>query len=435
MRLHGKSLSSRFIMRLHDKTRQVTWMRVLVIGVGTRGDVAPYAGLGVRLRAAGHEVAIAAHEPYAEPVTDAGLEHLPLPGDPLSALTGRISIGAFKEYSEQLMDGLTQIAEQQEADVLLLGVAGAQGSHVAEAMGVPSMGVHLQPIDPTGDFPPVMSLFQGSLGRWGNRRAARLAFEVPAAGPLLAGMSTKMRARLGLPPMTPRDLYRRRESTHWPVFHGVSPLVLPRPADWRPGLEITGYWWPLQPRDWRPDPVLRDFLASGPTPVFVGFGSLAGTRAEQYTDVAVQALRRAGLRGVLHTGLRGHISDGVLAVGDVPHDWLFPRMAAVAHHCGAGTTGAGVRAGVPAVAVPVMNDQPFWASRLTALGVAPAAIPFRRLTPARLAAALTSAVTDPAYRQRAQALSVRVSAEDGAAPVVEAVNRLRVTRGPGRRPG
>ncbi|MEU8385698.1 nucleotide disphospho-sugar-binding domain-containing protein, partial [Streptosporangium sp. NPDC048865] len=322
-----------------------------------------------------------------------------------------------------LVEGLAALAGR-EADLLLLGMAGALGCHVAEAMGVPSMGVHLQPIDPTGDFPPVMSLFRRSLGRWGNRRAARLVFEVPAAGPLLAGMSAKMRARLGLPPMTPRALYRRRESARWPVFHGVSPLVLPRPADWRPGLEITGYWWPFRPPGWQPDPVLRDFLTSGPTPVFVGFGSLAGARAEQYTELAVHALRRAGLRGVLQTGLRGRISDDVLAVGDVPHDWLFPRLAAVAHPCGGGTTGGGVRAGVPAVAMPVMNDQPFWASRLTALGVAPAAIPFRRLTPARLAAALTAAVTDPAYRRRARDLSVRVSAEDGAAPVVEAVNRL-----------
>ncbi|MGW0807677.1 glycosyltransferase [Nonomuraea sp. NPDC002799] len=401
-------------------------MRVLIVGVGTQGDVAPYTALGARLREAGHEVAISAHEPYAELVTDAGLEYLPLPGDPLPVLTGRLSISAFKAYGEQVMEGLIGIAER-EADLLLLGVAGALGSHVAEAMGVPSMGVHLQPIDPTGDFPPVMSLFHRSLGRWGNRRAARLAFELP----LLAGASAKLRARLGLPPMSPRALYRRRERTNWPVFHGVSPLVLPRPADWRPGLEITGYWWPLRPRGRQPDPVLRDFLTSGPPPVFVGFGSLASTRAEQYTELAVHALRRAGLRGVLQTGLRGHVSDDVLAVGDVPHDWLFPRLAAVAHHCGSGTTGSGVRAGVPAVAVPVMNDQPLWASRLTALGVAPAAIPFRRLTPARLAAALTTAVTDPAYRQRAQALSARISAEDGAAPVVEAVNRLQVTGRPG----
>ncbi|MEV5500917.1 glycosyltransferase [Nonomuraea fuscirosea] len=408
--------------------------KVLIIGIGTRGDVAPYAGLGVRLREAGHEVTIAAHEPYAELVTDADLACVPLAGDPLTALAGGFSISAFREYSEQLVEGLAGLSER-EADVLLLGVAGAPACHVAEAMGVPSMGVHLQPVDPTGEFPPVMSLLQRSLGRWGNRRAARLAFEVPAAGPLLAGLGVRMRARLGLPPMTPRALYRRRESTRWPVFHGVSPLVLPRPADWRPGLEIAGYWWPPRPRGWQPDPVLRDFLASGPAPVFVGFGSLAGTRAEQHTGLAVDALRRAGLRGVLQTGVRGRLSDDLLGVGDVPHDWLFPRMAAVAHHCGGGTTRSGVRAGVPAVAVPVMNDQPFWASRLTALGVASAAIPFRRLTPARLAAALTAAVTDPGYRQRARALSAGVSAEDGAAPVVEAVDRLQAGDGPGRRHG
>ncbi|WP_170990750.1 glycosyltransferase, partial [Herbidospora galbida] len=359
-------------------------MRVLIIGIGTRGDVAPYAGLGARLHEAGHEVTIAAHEPYRELVTSAGLACLPLPGDPMSLL----SISAFKHYGEQLVEGLASIAEQ-EADLLLTGVAGAAGCHVAEAMGVPSMGVHLQPIDPTGDFPPVMSVFHRSLGRWGNRRAARLAFEVPAAGPLVAGLSAKMRRRMGLPPMTPRDLHRRRETTQWPVFHGFSPLVVPRPADWRPGLEVTGYWWPPRPENWQPDPMLRDFLASGPAPVFVGFGSLADTRVERYTELAVAALRRAGLRGVLQTGARGRLSDDVLAVGDVPHDWLFPRLAAVAHHCGAGTTGIGVRSGVPAVALPVMHDQPFWASRLTALGVAPAAIPARRLTPARLAAALT----------------------------------------------
>ncbi|WP_030452454.1 glycosyltransferase [Herbidospora cretacea] len=394
-------------------------MRILIVGVGTRGDVAPYTGLGARLREAGHEVAIAAHEPYRRLVTGAGLEHLPLPGDPLSLL----SISAFRHYGEQLVEGLAGLA-RQKADLLLTGVAGTPACHVAEAMGVPSMGVHLQPIDPTGDFPPVMSVFHRSLGRWGNRRAARLAFEVPAAGPLVAGLSTRIRARLGLPPMTPRALYLRRETMRWPVFHGVSPLVVPRPADWRTGLEVTGYWWPFRQPEWRPDPRLRDFLASGPRPVFVGFGSLAGTRAEQYTELAVGALRRAGLRGVLQTGVHGRISDDVLGVGDVPHDWLFPQVAAVAHHCGAGTTGIGVRTGIPAVAMPVKHDQPFWASRLTALGVAPAALPFRRLTSARLAAALATVVTDPVYRRRARALAAGVAAEDGAAPVVAAVGRV-----------
>ncbi|MFI6817438.1 glycosyltransferase [Nonomuraea sp. NPDC050328] len=401
-------------------------MRVLIVGGGTRGDVAPYTGLGARLREAGHEVAIAAHAPQAGLVTGAGLAHVPLPGDPLAALTSG-SFKAFREYGGQLVEGLASLTEQK-TDLFLLGIAGAPAFHVAEAMGVPSMGVHLQPMEPTGEFPPVVSPVRRSLGRWGNRRAARLAFEVPAAGPLLSGLSARMRKRLGLPAASARALYRHRESTQWPVFHGFSPLVVPRPSDWRPRLEVTGYWWPVRPGGWQPDRVLTDFLDAGPRPVFVGFGSLAGTGAEPYTELVVQALRRAGLRGVVQTGREGPITDEVLGVGDVPHDWLFPRVAAVAHHCGGGTTGAVARAGVPAVAVPVMNDQPFWASRLAALGVAPPPIPFRRLAPARLADALTTALTEPRFRQRAEALAAGVAGEDGAAPVLTALSRLRGSR-------
>ncbi|YCK38406.1 glycosyltransferase [Actinomadura sp. ATCC 39365] len=405
-------------------------MRVLIVGVGTRGDVAPYTGLGVRLRDAGHEVAIACHQPHAALVTGAGLEHRDIPGDPLPLLPAgkggaRVSLSAklamFAEYAGQISDGIVRAAAAG-ADVLLLNVAASAGEHVAEAMGVPSMGVHLQPVAPTGDFPPVMSVLRRSLGRWGNRTAARLAFAVPS--PANSGSAKELRARLGLPPISSREAYRRREAAHWPVLHGFSPAVLPRPADWRDGLEVTGYWWPVRPAGWRPDPRLSDFLAAGPAPVFVGLGSQAGPRAEHYTDLALRALRRAGLRGVLQTGVPGELDDDVLGVGDVPHDWLFPRMAAVAHHCGSGTTGAGLRAGVPAVGLPALNDQPLWASRLAALGVGPAAVPFRRLTPERLADALGAAVNEPSYRRRAVELSERIGAEDGSAAVVAAVGRL-----------
>ncbi len=130
---------------------------------------------------------------------------------------------------------------------------------------------------------------------------------------------------------------------------------------------------------------------------------------------------QAGAAGLVQAG---QSSSDVIGIGDVPHDWLFPQMAAVVHHAGAGTTGAGLRAGVPAVTVPMLGDQPFWAARLTRLGVGPRPIPYRRLSARRLAAAISDAVGRPSYRDQARAMAGRLADEDGAAPVVSALARL-----------
>ncbi len=100
-------------------------------------------------------------------------------------------------------------------------------------------------------------------------------------------------------------------------------------------------------------------------------------------------------------------------------------MRAVVHHGGAGTTGAGLRAGVPSIVVPFTMDQPFWASRVHALGVGPKPIPRPKLTRASLAAALRSAVTDDAMAERARALGEKVRAEDGVANAVARFGELR----------
>lgn len=210
-----------------------------------------------------------------------------------------------------------------------------------------------------------------------------------------------------------------------PVLHGFSPLVVPRPRDWRAELEVTGYWWPYD-RESRLPSALREFLDAGPPPVFVGLGSATVPDPGRLSTEIVRALRRAGLRGVIQRGWAGLAADGddMLTVDDVPHALLFPETAAVVHHCGAGTTAAGLRAGVPAVPVPVQFDEGFWADRLVGLGVAPRPVPLRRLTADTLAAALVRATRDPGHRERARELGKRVRGEDGTVRVVEAVGRM-----------
>lgn len=403
-------------------------MRILIAAAGSRGDVAPYTGLGARLRAEGHDVTVAADELHAPLVRAAGLAFRPLPADP--RIGGQVDgkrqlMGAAAAFAARLGQGMAEAVTGAGggADLLLFSATTAPlGWHVAEATGIRSLDAHLQPNAPTGDFPPVVSGTR-TLGRWGNRAVGRFSLRVTDR--VFAGAARALRAELGLPPAEQAAVRRRQEETGRPVLYGFSEALVPRPADWHPRHTVTGTWWPHRDTDRLPA-VLEDFLAAGPPPAFVGFGSMPAGDRERLSALVVDALRRAGLRGVLQSGGAGLAADAddVLTIGDVPHELLFPRVAAVVHHAGAGTTAATLRAGVPSVPVPVMADQPFWAARLVALGAAPAAVPFRRLTAEGLADALGRAVTERPYADAARRLADRVAREDGAGRAAEIVAAL-----------
>jgi sterol 3beta-glucosyltransferase len=403
--------------------------------------VAPFTGLGTAMRAAGHSVTVTSNDEFEGLVVGCGLEFRPLPGtrgmfdDPRWLRGGggpRSAVRMIKlvaGHMRTLNKAIVAVARQDAADVLVLtGMTVLGGYHIAEGLGLPGMGLLLQPGHPTADFPP--SFVSGrSLGRLGNRAAGTAVAATLALG--MAGPAREIRRELGLPRRGTREaVFGQPDARRWPVFHGFSPAVVPRPSDWPDSHEVTGYWWPQRPVAWSPPADLEEFLGSGPPPVFFGFGSLTPVDTRDLIELAAAAGRRAGVRQVIQAGQTGPAPAGRLppddsiVIGDVPHDWLFPRMAAVVHHAGAGTTAAGLRAGVPAVAVPVIADQPFWAARLAALGAGPPPIPHRQLCIAALAAAIRDAVARPSYRTQAEALSRRLASEDGAAPVLGMLARL-----------
>ena len=169
------------------------------------------------------------------------------------------------------------------------------------------------------------------------------------------------------------------------------------------------------------------FLAAVPPPVFAGFGSMTPDHAGRLSEVIAAAGRQAGVRMVIQAGQAGlSRADGgdSIAIGEVPHDWLFPQVAVIVHHASAGTTATGLRAGIPAVAAPMLGDQPFWAARIAALGAGPRPVPLKRLSAPALAAAIRAAVSQSSYREQARAVAARLAREDGTAPVVTALARL-----------
>jgi UDP:flavonoid glycosyltransferase YjiC (YdhE family) len=405
---------------------------VAIAAVGSRGDVAPLTGVGVALREAGHRVVVAAYTPFSDLITACGLEFRELPADftagadadvsPKAALATMFTRRGVRDSGQTVLDALGDVP----ADILLLSPLSELAGHpFAEAMGIPSLGVRMQPFSATAAYPPAV-LGAWSAGSVGNRMAANAgAWTIDH---LYGGVVAGFRRDLGLPKRSTRALRRYRSDANWPILHGYSPIVLPRPDDWRPGLDVVGYWWPA-PTGWQPPQTLTDFLAAGPAPVFIGLGSTVVTerRAGELTDLIADALGQAGVRGVVQSGWAGLdvLGDDVLTIGDAPHDWLFPRMAAVAHHCGAGTSAAALRAGVPTIALPgPAGDQPFWARRLHQLGATAAPIPQRKLTADGLAAAIRTAVTDHQIRDTTRQLAGRIENADGAAYVVATVDNL-----------
>ena len=415
-------------------------MRIVITTAGSRGDVAPYTGLAKRLNAAGHTAVIATHEPFRGMVEAVGIEFAGLAADPRELLgteegrrwqaaSGIASavrmVGLMKPYAREMAE--KTLVATEGADLILSSTLTAANYHVGQARKIPTMGVFLQPLEPTAEFSSVLTGGVRSYGSWGNRASGAIS-EALLGAPFM-GEINRVRNELGLPSISYRALQRDLATSQWPVQYGFSRHVVPRPADWRPGLDVVGFWWSAPDSTWTPSPELEAFLAAGGPPVLLGFGSMAaGTGdAERLADVAVTALRSVGVRGILQAGWSGLAAaedDDILSIGEAPHDWLLPRVSAMVHHGGAGTTAAAIHHGVPAVPVPVLADQPFWSDRVHRQGAATEPIPFRHLTAERLAFALRQVLYVPSYRANAQVLARKVAEEDGAGAVLAAIERL-----------
>jgi sterol 3beta-glucosyltransferase len=218
-----------------------------------------------------------------------------------------------------------------------------------------------------------------------------------------------------------------RSGARWPPFpvvHAYSEAVVPRPADWAAHVSVTGWLLPEPSDAPLPDDVER-FLAAGDPPVFIGWGSMPVADPDATGRLLTGALRRTGLRAIVGGAAASALDsdDTVLAVEELPHERLLPRVRAVVHHGGSGTTGAGLRAGRPTLITPFIFDQFFWGHRVHRLGAGPRPIPFGRLTEQRLAQALTD-LTSGRHDAAAARLGHHIQAEQPAARAVAALEQL-----------
>lgn len=194
--------------------------------------------------------------------------------------------------------------------------------------------------------------------------------------------------------------------------------------DWAPNITVPGFLFGTQARAYCPPPSLQEFLDAGPAPVYIGFGSIVVEDPEGLTALVFEAVRLAGVRAIVSGGWAGVGATGhsfqshsdvpdVLSISACPHDYLFPRVSAVVHHGGAGTTAAGLAAGKPTIIVPFFGDQEFWGRMVHEYGAGPPSIPFQSLTAEKLSACIVTAVTSPTMSRCAGELAERMRTENG----------------------
>jgi len=405
---------------------------ITIITVGSRGDVEPYVALGAGLVAAGHDVRIATHRGFAEAVDAAGLGFVAVPGDPreiIASVEGaawqgsgthplRIAAG-LRRIAAPLADAFLDAAVEAVigADLVLFSALAVAGHHAAEAAGIRSVGAWLQPLTATRQHPHLL------LGRLPLPSATHLAGHrvvEQATWRLVARQDGRWRKALGLRPLGPGGPYHLVADGTVPVLYGMSPTLVPPPADWPPTVEVTGVWS-------RPGPPLDQaveaFARAGSPPVVIGFGSRLGDDPDRAASVVAEALDRTGMRAVVLGGWGGIAptvaDERVLTVDSAPHDTLFPLASAIVHHGGAGTTHAAAASGVPVAVVPTFADQFFWADRVVATG---SGVRLDALTADSLGVALERLTRRP--WPGAARTAARLGAEDGVATAVEAVGRL-----------
>jgi UDP:flavonoid glycosyltransferase YjiC (YdhE family) len=409
---------------------------ITLLASGTRGDVQPYLALGSGLRDAGFDVRIATHASFAAMVAHARLAFARLDDNPsdLFARPGGEYALRF-DWRNPLRNVRATFAYWRAArpafarlvisaaraangsDAIILGLPTLWGAHIANALRVPFARCLLQPITPTREFPSPLLPTTFSLGATYNRLTHHLVARV---------MSFAWRDAINRlhPERSPERKSKEAESKDALTLYGFSSHVVPLPRDWLTE-QITGYWF-LETRD-SIHPALEKFLDAGAPPVYIGFGSIGVREPDRTRDIILRALADTGLRAVIsvaHNFVNARLPANVFPIDNAPHAALFPRMRAVVHHGGAGTTAAGLRAGVPTIIIPLAVDQFFWGKRVADLGVGTQPIPQNALTRDALSRALDHATRDVEMRSRAKILAAKIANEDGVARAVEFIRAM-----------
>jgi len=407
-------------------------MKITILTYGSRGDVQPFLPLARGLMNRGHQVILAAPQRFENLITEHEIQFALLAGDP-EDLSRRLNDSGYNFFKmvRELMSHAVEIGGQvlrqteeacKDTDLIIHTFTHAVGAHtLAREKNIPDIHIQLFPMfTPTGDYPNIAlpDFKMRSLNRLSHRASSAITWWSSRLG------FEQVRRRAGLPKRKlfwPFDDSPLRLRT--PILCAWSPGILPPSEDWSSRIHVTGYYFFPMDDAYEPSIELDSFLKDGKPPICVTFGSMVNRNVERIDQIVREALRQTNNRAVILSGwsnIKHQSSNDFLYIESIPHDWLLPRCKMVIHHGGAGTTSAGLRAGIPNIVIPFTADQPFWGNRAHTVGVGPKPILVNNLSVDKLIRAIVEAEKN-VIREHAQAVGQEIRSEDGVGNAIKLI--------------
>jgi sterol 3beta-glucosyltransferase len=321
----------------------------------------------------------------------------------------------------------------QGSDLLIESPSAMAGVHIAEALEIPYFRAFTMPWTRTRAYPHAFGVPEKKMG--GNYNYLSYVLFENVFWKAISGQVNRWRKKqLGLG-NTHLGLLQTNKI---PFLYNFSPSVVAPPLDYSDWTRITGYWF-LDEDEWTPPDefeTLKAFMRKARDDekklVYIGFGSIVVDDPAAMTKAVVEAVDRADVRCILSKGWSDRLvkKDAApeIPLPDfihqltyaVPHSWLFTQVDAAAHHGGAGTTGASLRAGLPTIIKPFFGDQFFYAARVEDLGVG---FHLKKLNSTAFGKALWRATHEENIIKKAKVIGERIRSEDGVATAIKAIYR------------
>ncbi|MCJ1427781.1 hypothetical protein MMC29_005686, partial [Sticta canariensis] len=442
--------------------KSIPTLNLVIMVIGSRGDIQPFLKLGKLLKEEhGHRVRIATHPAFKEFVEqDSGLEFFSVGGDPAELMAFMVKnpglipsvstvkageIGRKRDSMFEMFQGFWRAcinATDDEAnasnrkmmhdkhpfvaDAIIANPPSFAHIHCAERLGIPLHLMFTFPYSPTEQFPhPLANIKKSNVDtNYTNFISYPLVEMMTWQG--LGDLVNRFRVEtLGLEPVStlwaPGQLFRLKV----PYTYLWSPGLIPKPADWGPEIDIAGFVFLDLASSFQPPKALAEFLEAGEPPVYIGFGSIVVDDPDRFTALIFEAVKKAGVRALVSKGWgglgdEGNTPENIYMLENTPHDWLFPRVSAVIHHGGAGTTAIGLKCGKPTMIVPFFGDQPFWGAMVSRAGAgAHEPIPYKHLSVEAFAEGIQQCLS-PEAKAAAEKIAQDIALEgDGASNAVE----------------